>query len=168
MDANRRIKICVTQTIVASARRVFAAWVDPAQARKFVLGTPTGDERVQIDARVGGRFSFSREQAGGDAAESGEYFVLDPPRRLVFGHSAPGSSCQVEVVTVHIAALGAGCELALVHELDPGRADQAVEIERRWRQALQLLAAMLETGSFRRLFRRLLGRQSSDAEAAGG
>ncbi len=62
---NSKCKALVTHRFNAAAERVYDAWLDPAQARLWMAAALrshglTGDiQRIEIDARVGGKFFFS-------------------------------------------------------------------------------------------------------------
>src|SRR5258705_13844192 len=79
----------VTYHFKASPERVFDAWVDPSIVRKWMslpsplLGT-MDVRRVEIDARIGGCYTFSDMRKEGEAVHWGFYREIDRPRRLVF------------------------------------------------------------------------------------
>ena len=109
-------------TIVLSHRfdfpveRVFDAWLDPDQASKFLFATPTGTMvRVEIDARVGGAFNFTRRD-GDDVEHVGTYLEIDRPRCLVFSFGVPKYSALMTRVSLDFRPVGTGCELTLTHE----------------------------------------------------
>jgi uncharacterized protein YndB with AHSA1/START domain len=71
----------------ASAERVFEAWTSEEVLRRWLHGmvgwqTPT----AEVDLRVGGTIRIvMRDPVGGaESGATGEYTVVDPPRRLVF------------------------------------------------------------------------------------
>jgi uncharacterized protein YndB with AHSA1/START domain len=75
----------VVHEFKASAERVFDAWLDPVMARAWmerpVAGMRAFDvRRVEIDARVGGRFTFSDMREAGEAVHWGYYKEIDRPR----------------------------------------------------------------------------------------
>lgn len=105
----------VTRAFDFPAARVFDAWLNPEQATKFLFKTDTGImKKVEIDARVGGRFCIVETRDGVDAEHIGEYLEIDRPHRLRFsfgGHPFPAT-----YVTITITSTEPGCTLELVHE----------------------------------------------------
>jgi uncharacterized protein YndB with AHSA1/START domain len=107
----------ITRSFAATPERVFDAWLDPAIARRFLFATPTGElVRVEIDARVGGKFLIVRRDDGEDIEHVGEYLVIDRPRRLVFTFAVPRFSTHFTQVTIEIAHTASGCTLTLTHK----------------------------------------------------
>ncbi len=107
----------VTRNFAASPERVFDAWLNPAIARRFLFATPTGEMvRVEIDARVGGKFLIVRRSDGEDVEHVGEYLVIERARRLVFIFAVPKFSTQFTQVTIEITPSADGCVLTLTHE----------------------------------------------------
>ncbi len=98
-----------------SPERVFDAWLDPALAGQFLFATPTGTMvKVEIDARVGGRFNIVERRDGRDAVHVGVYLEINRPRRLVFSFG-DSVAFDTTTVTVEILATREGCELVLTH-----------------------------------------------------
>jgi uncharacterized protein YndB with AHSA1/START domain len=127
----------------ASAERLFDAWLDPKKAGRWLFATASGQMvRVEIDARVGGRFVFVDRRNGENVEHSGEYLELDRPKRLVFRFAVPKYSSVYTRVAIDIVRAGSGCELTLVHEgvlLEYGAQTQSG-----WKRILDALAASLE------------------------
>jgi uncharacterized protein YndB with AHSA1/START domain len=110
----------VTRHFNATPERVFDAWLDPQTTGKWLFATPTGQMvRVEIDARVGGRFTIVDRRDGEDVEHTGEYLEIDRPRRLVFTFGVPKYSPLFNKVGIDIAASGAGCDLTLTQENVP-------------------------------------------------
>jgi uncharacterized protein YndB with AHSA1/START domain len=136
----------VTRRFDASAERVFDAWLDPKTAGRWLFATPTGQMvRVEIDARIGGRFILVDRRDGEDVEHRGEYLDIDRPRRLVFIFGVPKYSAETTRVCIDIVPRETGCELTLTHEgVLPEYADRT---KGGWTEILGRLAADLAQGS---------------------
>ena len=108
--------VTVERRITAPQETVFDAWLDPEGVARWLFATPDGVmEKVEIDPRVGGRFTIA-ERRGKDLAEHfGEYVEIDRPRRVAFDFWTNFSAERTRV-TVTIAADGDGSLLTLRHE----------------------------------------------------
>jgi len=141
MTAEAPVEVRVTRHFSASPERVFDAWLDPKKAGRFLFATADGEMvRVEIDARVGGRYSITDRRDGQDVEHVGEYLEIDRPRRLVFTLQVPFYSEEVDRVTVEIEPADGGCDLTLIHETAPRWADGAVE---GWRGILDSLEEVI-------------------------
>ncbi|MGA2537553.1 MAG: SRPBCC domain-containing protein [Terracidiphilus sp.] len=110
----------VTHHFNASPERVFDAWLDPKTAGQWLFATPTGKMvRVEIDARVGGRFVIVDRRDGEDVEHTGEYLEIDRPHRLVFTFGVPKYSPLFTKVIIGIEATASGCDLTLTQENVP-------------------------------------------------
>ncbi len=140
--SDQRATVRVTHRFAQSSERVFDAWLDPAQAGKFLFATPNGKMvRAEIDARVGGSFVFVDRRDGEDVEHVGEYLEIDRPRRLAFTFAVPKFSAERTGVTIEIAPSGGGCVLTLTHEgVLPA---YATRTEAGWQMILEGLAVAL-------------------------
>jgi uncharacterized protein YndB with AHSA1/START domain len=117
MSNQEKVTVRVTRRFTASAERVFDAWLDPTRVGKWLFATKTGQMvRVEIDARVGGKFVIVDRRDGVDIEHVGTYLEIERPRRLVFSFSVPHYSSEITQVALEITPVGTGCELALTHE----------------------------------------------------
>ena len=97
--------------------------------------------RAEIDARIGGAFTFVDRRDGEDVLHTGEYLEIDRPRRLVFTFSVDSS--PGDRVTIDIVLLESGSELTLTHEMQPEWAEYASRTEQGWAGILEGLATTL-------------------------
>jgi uncharacterized protein YndB with AHSA1/START domain len=141
-----RVTVRVQKHFDAAPERVFDAWLDPQNAGKWLFATPTGQMvKVEIDPKVGGRFTFTDRREGDDIEHTGEYFEIDRPQRLAFNFKVPKFSDEATLVRIDIAPAGFGSELTLVHEgVLP---EYASRTEEGWAQILQGLQQTLGAGS---------------------
>lgn len=123
----------------ASAERVFDAWLDPVKVRSWaaqpVPGMPAFDiRRIEIDACVGGKFTFSDMRKEGEAVHWGYYLEIDRPRKLVFTWFTSEEDEQENnsIVTLTIEPLANGCRATIVHSMDARWAEWVKQTEKGW------------------------------------
>ncbi|HYI64123.1 MAG TPA: SRPBCC domain-containing protein [Allosphingosinicella sp.] len=106
----------VTRRIAAPPERVFDAWLDPDGVGRWLFATPGGTmDRIEVDPRVGGRFTIVERRGDALAEHMGEYVEIDRPRRLAFDFWTSFSEERTRVA-VTIAANGDGALVTLTHE----------------------------------------------------
>lgn len=138
-------EIRVTRRFAAPAEAVFDSWLDERTAGEWLFATPDGDmERVEIDARVGGRFEIVERRGGEEMLHTGTYEAVERPTRLVFTLQLPLYAPNSERVGVEIAPADDGCELTLVQTVAPDAPASLEQIERGWRTIIDALAERLE------------------------
>jgi uncharacterized protein YndB with AHSA1/START domain len=77
----------IERTFDAPAEEVFEAWTSEEVLRRWFHGDPDWETPIaEVDLRVGGRLRLVMRDpaAGKDHGASGEYTVVEPPRRLAF------------------------------------------------------------------------------------
>lgn len=138
--------LTIRRDFAASAERVFDAWLDPDQARRFLFATPEGEMRtVEIDARVGGHALIVERRAQGDAGHRLQFEVIDRPARLVFLFAAdPAEAGEWTRVSIDIVPNATGCTLTLTHEMDPQWAAYEDQTRSGWTMILDSLARITE------------------------
>jgi uncharacterized protein YndB with AHSA1/START domain len=142
------VRTRVTRRFSASAERVFDAWLDPGKVMQWMSaphnhGISGHMVRAEIDARVGGAFSFVDLRDGEEVDHVGEYLEIDRPRRLVFTWSVPKLSPDADRVIVEIEPLESGCELTLTCELHPNWAEYVPQTEKGWTMLVDAIAEVL-------------------------
>ena len=135
--------VTVERRIAAAPEAVFDAWLDPDGAGRWLFATPDGVmEKVEIDARVGGRFLVA-ERRGEELAEHfGTYEEIDRPRRLVLRFATSHAPEAWTRVIVEIAPDGDGALIRLTHE--GVWADYQAQTRKGWTTILDSLAGALE------------------------
>jgi uncharacterized protein YndB with AHSA1/START domain len=119
--APERPAIRVRRRFMAPPQRVFDAWLDPEVAGTWLFATASRPmARVDIDGRVEGAFCFVERHGGTVIEHTGEYLEITPPSRLVFSLAMERHPHMLTRVSVEIAPLEQGCELALTHDNVPG------------------------------------------------
>jgi uncharacterized protein YndB with AHSA1/START domain len=145
-----KIEAKVSHHLKAPAERVYDAWLDPEQARIWMtaalksLGL-TGDiQRIEIDAKVGGKFFFSDMRDGTEARHWGTYLELDRPTRIVFTWIVDESEeANPSKVTLTIQPEANGCVATIIHEMDKAWIDYVAQTENGWARMLQQVGNIL-------------------------
>ncbi|HEY9724665.1 MAG TPA: SRPBCC family protein [Oscillatoriaceae cyanobacterium] len=148
MSSETSSVIRVTRHFEASPERVFDAWLDPQKIAVWLVGPAKAiagiqDEvlHIEVDARVGGRFSFLVRRNGTEIDHAGEYLEFDPPRRLVFTWGIAKFSGEPSKVSVELIPAGTGTLLTLTATgVAP---DYQARTEQGWTTILGAIAASL-------------------------
>ncbi len=137
------VDVTVQRAFTASAERVFDAWLTPRLLGQWMMGPDIREEkllRLDVDARVGGRFSMLVERDGERIDHVGEYLVIDRPHRLSFTWTIAGEADQDgSRVDIVLTPTPAGCELRLTHTLPRAWADYADRTQQGWSTMLEAL-----------------------------
>lgn len=138
--------LTLRRDFAASPERVFDAWLNPEDARRFLFATPEGEmQTVEIDARIGGTALIVERRADGDAGHRLRYEEIDRPRRLVFLFAAdPAEDGEWTRVTIEIEPRQGGCTLTLTHAMDPIWAAYEEQTRKGWTMILDSLARIME------------------------
>jgi uncharacterized protein YndB with AHSA1/START domain len=129
--------VVVERVLPAAPEAVFAAWTDPEVLHDWM--SPSGHAEANVDVREGGRFSIAMVGEGERIEHTGEYLVVDAPRRLSFTWTS--SYAPNSVVTVTFAPHDDGTLVRLTHERMP--ADRAPSHEGGWGTMLERLGSLL-------------------------
>ena len=120
-----RTGLRVERLLPAPIRAVFEAWTDPALMSQWL--SPTGRAAVEADVRVGGSFRVVMLGDGMQLEHTGDYLLIDPPRKLVFTWRSPYTGEGPSVVTVVLTPRGSETHLLLTHEKLPEEATASHE-----------------------------------------
>lgn len=128
--------VVVRRTIAASAEDLFDAWLDPEALAIWMRPGGIRKTAAKVDARVGGRYEIVMQ---GDATfpHTGEYLVIDRPKRLVFTWISNGTEQHESLVTVDFRRAGDDTEVVVTHEKLPQ--SQQISHTNGWASALEHL-----------------------------
>jgi uncharacterized protein YndB with AHSA1/START domain len=104
----------------ASRERVFRAWTNVAELKKWWGPRGFTTELAELDVRPGGHYRLGMRSPDGDLyVLGGTYRVVEPPQRLVFTFVwEEGEHAGVEtLVTVDFHEEPGGTRLVVTHEL---------------------------------------------------
>lgn len=115
----------LVRTFEATPEEIWKAWTDPGSAAQWwhPLGASTPREAVEIDARAGGRYTYTmvNDATGETVVTSGVYREVTPFRRLVFTWGEPdgvftwgesdGVPNATPVITVTLEPIAAGTRM---------------------------------------------------------
>lgn len=152
MTSKSDVVVQVRRRFDASCERVFDAWLNPTALGHWMFGPEVRDEeieRLEVDARVGGKFSFVVRRGNEQIDHVGEYEAIERPHRLGFTWSAHavGKSADESTshVSIEITPCSGGCELALTHKMDRKWANYAERTQAGWTTMLVALDRHLAT-----------------------
>lgn len=122
MSTETGTSLQISRVVKATPERVFRAWTDPADMKRWAC--PEGGTVVQaeVDLAVGGRYTIHmRTEDGNEHKAIGVYQEIDPPRRLVYTWDWDEKEMRMgdTRVTVEFNDLGGSTEVVLTHDRFP-------------------------------------------------
>jgi uncharacterized protein YndB with AHSA1/START domain len=134
--------VVVRRVIAAPAGEVFDAWLDPEALAIWMRPGTIRRTTATVEARVGGRYKIVMEADDRSIPHTGEYRVIDRPRRLAFTWHSPHTGGRHTLVTVDFLPIEQHTEVVITHEQLP---EGEYEGHRKgWSSALDNLFAMHE------------------------
>lgn len=132
--------LVVRKTIRATAERLFDAWTQPAQLKKWWGPQSVVCIDADVDLKVGGRYRIANQFPDGKVVWiSGEFEAIDRPRKLVYTWRVGSEEGASERVTVTFEARGPTTEVIVTHERIPTDALRALHLQG-WLGCLEGLA----------------------------
>jgi uncharacterized protein YndB with AHSA1/START domain len=133
----------ITRRIRATPEELFDAWTNPESVSVWMCPGDVKEARAQLDPRVGGKYQIDMVGATATFEHSGEYLVVDRPRRLSFTWVSIPTNNQRTVVTIDFKPVGPDeTELTLTHVGFPS-ADSTKNHQMGWGMILDKLAAKI-------------------------
>ena len=114
------ITLSLTRTFAAPREKVFLAWTDPEELKKWFGPVGYSTLIAEVDLRPGGRYRLGiRKLPNGDIFYLvGMYREVRPPEKLVYTWFWESEAEQGEtLVTVEFRARGNSTEVIVTHEL---------------------------------------------------
>ena len=116
-EAASTVTLIVRRTIRASTERLFDAWTQPEQLKKWWGPASVECIDAKVDLRVGGRYRIANQFPDGKVLWiAGEFESIDRPKRLVYTWHLESTEGPTERVTVTFEARGSETEVVVTHE----------------------------------------------------
>ncbi|MCH8561822.1 SRPBCC domain-containing protein [Nesterenkonia sp. YGD6] len=143
----------LVRTFAATPEQVWTAWTDPDAAAQWFHpeGATTPRESVEMDVRVGGRYTYTmvNDEDGTEVVTAGVYREVSPFERLVFTWGDPHSDPDdAPVVTLVLATTDAGTQLTFDLRGAEGAKGDSFFYDG-WDSALNVLDSFLQDDSHR-------------------
>ena len=139
------IALVVRRTIKASASRVFDAWTQPEQLRRWWGPRPVTCSAAEMDVRVGGAYRIANQLPDGRVLWiSGTFEIVEPPYRLAYTweiERETTASSERSRVTVRFEPRDGGTEVIVVHE-SIDTEETRIDHEKGWNGCLENLEAL--------------------------
>src|SRR2546428_5997370 len=119
MKEAEKLSLEIKRLIKAPRDRVFEAWTDPAQLKKWFGPENCQTHDLIADARVGGKFRWDLSNSEGEKMTMrGEYRELQPGKKIVFTWRWDDDETwesHTSLVTVELSDCDGGTSLPWIH-----------------------------------------------------
>lgn len=140
----------VVQKFSQTAEQVFDAWLDPVLVKQWMTAAlksmqlPGDIRRIEIDARRGGKFTFSDMRAEGEAVHWGTYKEMVRPVLLEFTWFTTDEDEKedMSLVTLTITPQAQSCAATMTHRLPIKYAEYIAQTEMGWGTMLARIAEL--------------------------
>lgn len=133
--------LTITRMFNAPRDLVFRAWTEPERLASWFgpRGVSTPVERIEVDARPGGRWQvwMVRSDTGAEIHVGGEYREIVEPERLVF--TCAMNFGDESLVTVRLADHGGKTEMTF-HQAGLATAEERAGVQEGWASAFERLS----------------------------
>jgi glutathione S-transferase len=139
-EATSTASLIVRRTIRAGTERLFDAWTQPEQLKKWWGPASVECIDAKVELRVGGRYRIANQFPDGRVLWiAGEFESIERPKRLVYTWRLESTDGPPERVTVTFEAHGSETEVVVTHERIPTKAMRDMH-EQGWLGCLDGLA----------------------------
>jgi uncharacterized protein YndB with AHSA1/START domain len=139
------VQAVVIHRFSVSAERVFDAWLDVTLLGRWMFGPAVRDEkivRLELEPKVGGKFSFVVDRQGTQVEHVGEYLEIERSRLLVFTWATRENLPDTSRVIVEIMPLEKGCDVKVTHVMSAEWAAYVDKAAGAWTKMLAALDKM--------------------------
>jgi len=148
MTTKEKTRLEISRVIEAPRDRVYAAWTDPEQLKKWFGPENVRTRNLIADARVGGEFRWDIiNSEGEEMTMRGEFRELQPDKKIVFTWQWEDDEDwenHISIVTVELYDRDGGTELRLTHEQLPNEESRDGHT-RGWESALDKLERLFSS-----------------------
>ena len=145
LHASPQTTLRLTRTFAAPREKVFRAWTDPEELKKWWGPPGYATPSVEVDLRAGGKYRLGMRKLpdGLIFYLAGTYREVRPPEKLVYTWQWEAKpELGDTLVTVEFHDRGGSTEIVLTHELFPSEKVRQ-DHERGWSSGLDKLAKIL-------------------------
>ncbi len=143
-------RLVIRRTFAAPRARVYAAWTEPEQMRRWAGPEGFSVPEMEQDPRVGGTYRMTMQQPDGERISvRGVFREIEPPERISYTWRWEEDTPEAEIetlVTVEFHDRGAETELVLTHDRFVSEESRAGH-EGGWNSALDELGRFLAEGA---------------------
>lgn len=140
------VTLVVRKTIRSTPERLFEAWTQPAQLRKWWGPQSVVCIGAEVDLRVGGRYRIGNQFPDGKILWiAGEFEAIERPHRLTYTWGLEAEAGATERVTVAFKARDTATEVIVTHERIANAVMRDMH-EQGWRGCLDGLAEHINNG----------------------
>ena len=138
-EDSRTRRLTVRQHVAAPPQELFDAWLDPAQLVIWMRPGDTQRSKIRIDPREGGELEILMQTPSGEKPHTGEFRVIQRPKRLAFTWNSDSAGKHDSLVTIDFNPAGRGSDVVLTHDNLPG-AEEVDGHAQGWTRILKLMA----------------------------
>ena len=146
METSASRSVRVERVIRADRERVFRAWTEAGQMKRWFAPQGFTIPEAEVDARPGGAFRvLMRAPDGSEHVARGAFRRVEPPSLLTFTWAWESAAEEADetLVTVELTEQGDGTRVLLVHEGFSTEAERESH-EEGWISCVERLVTLLE------------------------
>lgn len=141
------LTLVVRRSIRASAEKLFDAWTQPGQLKQWWGPNTVICTAAEVDLKVGGQYRIANQFPDGKVLWiSGEFEVIERPKRLIYSWRIGADSGPAERVIVQFEPSGSRTEVIVTHERIPAAAMRDMH-QQGWEGCLEKLVKFAESGA---------------------